>query len=267
MPVLEIAVRKLPETVPFRELHVVSPDEDCPRIRKALGSKVRVIPENEFIPGMNLAALRELPVAGFPKMAGWYFQQLLKLQFAFCETEDDYYLIWDADTVPLRPMRFFDSKGKMLLTKATEHHPAYFETYRKLLGTDPRREFSFIAQHMLVQKSIAREMLAHIETRLEGNGNWAWKIMRALPPKGENLFSEYETYGHYVKNYRPDRVNFVDRSWLREPAQYAGEAVPTEKVLQELSRKYDFAAFERASRGWRRLANKLVGGLRQRWHR
>src|SRR6266487_785735 len=188
LPILEITVRRLAEYVPFRALCVVAPDNDCHRFRSRLGGEVRVFPENEFIPDMRIGQLRGLNVPSFPKGAGWYFQQLLKLQYAFVEPADDYYLIWDADTVPLRSLRFFDSAGRMLLTKATEYHAPYFETYRRLLGEDPKREFSFISQHMLVQKSVAREMLSRIEQRVEGKGNWAWKIMRSLPETGDNLF-------------------------------------------------------------------------------
>ncbi|MBI3850084.1 MAG: hypothetical protein HY298_07325 [Verrucomicrobia bacterium] len=262
LAVLEITARKLRETVPFWKLHVVAPDKDCRRIRSRLVGDVQVIAENEFIPGMTIEALRELKVPYFPKAAGWYFQQLLKLQFAFVEPEEDYYLIWDADTVPLRPMRFFDLEGRMLLTKATEHHAPYFETYRRLFASEPDREFSFIAQHMLVQKSIAREMLGRIEQRIGGSGNWAWKIMRSLPETGDNLFSEYETYGHYVKNHCPERVVFVERPWQRRFQPGFGRRIPSEREMQVLARDFDYVAFELATQGWRRLVKPLLARLR-----
>jgi hypothetical protein len=262
LPVLEIVARKLPETVPFKQFIVVSPDKECETIQRHLGSRARVQSENNFVPSVTVEALRELCVEGFPRAAGWYFQQLLKLQYAFVEPEDDYYLIWDADTVPLRPMRFFDDSGRMLLTKADEHHRPYFDTYRRLLGEEPNREFSFIAQHILVQKSIAREMLATIERHIPGEGNWAWKIMRSLPSQGVNLFSEYETYGHYLKSHHPDRVRFIERAWRRDPSHKAGCAIPTERALQTAAEKYDFAAYERADRLWRRLLRRLIACCR-----
>jgi len=264
LPVLEITARKLPEMVPCRQLYVIAPDSDCRQIQRRLGPEVCVIAENDFIPGMTLGKLRNLKAPGFPKMAGWYFQQFLKLQFAFVETGEDFYLIWDADTIPLRPMRFFDSAGRMLLTKAIEYHVPYFETYRRLFGTEPHREFSFIAQHMLVQKSVAREMLAAIERQIQGTDGWAWKIMSALPAdQGMQTFSEYETYGHYIKNHHPDRVRWIDRQWLREPAFHSGRPVPSAEELKALAEKYEYAAFERAYKGWRRLAMLFINKLRQ----
>jgi len=262
LPILEIAARKLPEMVPCRRLYVVVPDHDCRQVQRRLGHEAEVITENDFIPGMTIGQLRGLKASGFPPMAGWYFQQLLKLQFAFVEPEDDFYLIWDADTVPLRPMRFFDSADRMLLTRASEYHAPYFETYRRLLGAEARREFSFIAQHILVQKSVAREMLGAIERHVPGDDCWAWKIMRALPAdQGLQTFSEYETYGHYIKNHYPDRVRWISRQWLREPTFKFGRSVPSSKELKALAEKYDYAAFERAYKGWRRLAKLLRGCL------
>lgn len=267
LPVLEIVSRWLPQTVPIKEFIVVSPDVEVARIQKRLGRRARVLPEGDFVPGVTMSSLRPLPVEGFPQAAGWYYQQLIKLQFSFVDPDEDYYLIWDADTVPLRPMRFFDDAGRMLLTRAKEHHPAYFETYRRLFGEEPNREFSFISQHMLVQKSVLREMLGHIESRIPGEDNWAMKIMRTLPSQGYSLFSEYETYGHYVKNHYPERVRFVDRPWHRPMSHWSGCPVPTDRELRKLAEHFDFAAFERASgpgRRWVRRFGKWLAAMNRR---
>jgi hypothetical protein len=262
LPILEITARKLAEMVPLKSLHVVVRGDEMERFRSRLGSTVRLIPEDGFIPGMTLHKLQQLPLESFPKGAGWYFQQFLKLQFAFEDTADDYYLIWDADTIPLRPLRFFDCAGRMLLTKAAEYHAPYFETYRKVLGEEPRREFSFIAQHILVQKSVARAMLRQIERQLPGADNWAWKIMRVLPDHGLNLFSEYETYGHYVKQHHPDRAVFIERNWSRRGAKLAARGVPRELDLKRLAKDYDYAAFELASVGLRGLKRRAFSWLK-----
>jgi hypothetical protein len=62
-----------------------------------LGSSVVVKNEDEIIRSMTFNALSEYPHPSFPRVAGWYFQQLLKFSYAFENIEDDYYLIWDAD--------------------------------------------------------------------------------------------------------------------------------------------------------------------------
>jgi hypothetical protein len=233
-------------------------------MRRKLGRRAQIIPEDEFIPGMNIHQLRQLAMFGFPKNAGWYFQQFLKLQFAFIEPEEDFYLIWDADTIPLRPMRFFDSAGRMLLTKAVEYHVPYFETYRRLFNAEPNREFSFISQHMLVQKSIAREMLKKIEQPVAGKEPWAWRIMRSLPQiKDLHLFSEFETYGHYIKNHHPERVAFVEHSWWRFGSDMTGGKIPSERDLEKLARDFEFVSFEKASQGLRYLAKRILKRIRK----
>ena len=272
LPVLQITAQKLAENVRLKSLHVIAPNADCARIRDCLGGTASVIAEDDFIPGMTPDELRKLPrpqFARFPKAAGWYFQQLLKLQFAFQNPEDDYYLIWDADTVPLRPLHFFDDAGRMLLTKAQEFHPEYFETYQRLFQEPANREFSCIAQHMVVQKSVAREMLEQIQQRIPGSENWAWKIMRHLPAhrpdEGDNCFSEYETYGHYLKNHYPDRVRFIERRWLREGAQFTNGWIPNAEHLQQLGQQYDYVAFERVSKTWLQWSkNRLKQTLKRR---
>jgi hypothetical protein len=246
LPILRLVARHLPRQVPFKRLHVVTARRNFSRFANALGTDVALIDEDAFIPDLTLARLRALPEPGFPQGAGWYFQQFLKFGFAFHETQDDHYLIWDADTVPVRPLEFFDEQGRLLFTKAEENHRPYFETYEKLLRHDPGREFSFISQHMIVRKSLLREMLQTIEQNFPGPENWAWKIMRNLAGEGTNRFSEYETLGHYVKNRHPEVAAFRESAWLREGSR--GLFGPTNGELARMGRSYDFVAFE-ANRG------------------
>ena len=98
---------------------------------------------------------------------------------------------------------------------------------------------------MLVQKSVAREMLAAIERQIQGTDGWAWKIMSALATdQGMQTFSEYETCGYFIKNHHPDRVRWIDRQWLREPAFHSDRPVPSAKELKVLAEKYEYTAFE-----------------------
>ncbi len=65
------------------------------------------------------------------------------------------------------------------------------------------REFSFISQHMIVQKSILREMLGRIESNFPGPNRGRGRSCGILKARGPNLFSEYEMFGHFVKNHYP----------------------------------------------------------------
>lgn len=262
LPVLVLAYRNLQRFVALKQLHVITARRDFAHFEKVLGSDVVLIDEHEMIPGVTLAALKVIPLARFSQGPGWYFQQLLKFQFAFLKPEDDHYLIWDADTVPLRPLEFFDGQGRMLLTKAAEFHRPYFQTYENLLGRPAQREFSFIAQHMLVQKSVLREMLGEIEAHCPGPDNWAWKIMRNLGGEGSNRFSEYETYGHYLKAKYPERVVFRELPWLRRGASECGR-YPSAAALEKIGREFYFASFEDSENFYRRTGRKVRDWLRR----
>jgi hypothetical protein len=242
--------------VPFKKLHVLAARQNFPAFARALGPDVALLDEDTFVPGLTLAQMRTLAEPGFPQGAGWYFQQFLKFGFAFQETGDDHYLIWDADTVPLRPLEFFDDEGRMLFTTATEHHRPYFETYQNLLRHNPRREFSFISQHIIVRKSILREMLQTIEQNFPGPENWAWKIMRHLAGDGTNRFSEYETLGHYVKNIHPATAVFRQLPWLREGSKLVSTH-PSPADLARLAKDYAFVSFEANHGILRQMAARL----------
>jgi hypothetical protein len=263
LPTLKIACAQLRKFIPFKQLHVATARTNFRYFRRALGEQVELLDEDDLVPGMTLADLKKLPLPFFPKGAGWYFQQFLKYAFAFRDVEDDYYLIWDADTVPLRPLRFFDAQGRLLFTKANEHHEPYFQTYQRLLHEDAQTEFSFISQHLVVQKSVLREMLQRIEFLNPGQPNWAWTIMANLEGSGSNLFSEYETLGHYIKTHYPARVAFQERPWLRSGAKRL-HRLPTQRDLDELGKLYAFSAFEVKERGWRGWLSHLRKNLTKR---
>jgi len=262
LPLLTLAYRNLRRFVAVKQLHVITPRRDFRHFESALGKDVVLLDENEMIPGMTLQALKVIPLARFSQGHGWYFQQLLKFQFAFRQTEDDHYLIWDSDTIPLRPLEFFDPQGRMWLTKSDEFHAPYFLTYEKILGRPAKRDFSFIAQHMLIRKSILREMLAGIERHCPGSENWAWKIMRNLAGEGSNRFSEYETYGNYIKEMHPEVVAFRELPWLRRGASECGRR-PSEEALKRLGEKYFYASFEESERLYRRAGRRIRDWLRR----
>jgi hypothetical protein len=257
LPVLKLAAENLRRFVPFKSLRIFTARSNFRECAAALGPDAVMIDEDTAIEGMTLEQLRRFPETQFPQGAGWYFQQFLKLSFAFAETESDYYLIWDADTIPLRPLQFFDDQGRMLFTKSTERHEPYFATYKKLFGQDAHYEFSFISQHAIVRKSLMREMLQAVEKNIPGNESWPWKIMRNLGGNQPNRFSEYETWGYYVKNYHPGAAAYRELPWSREGNRLTS-ARPSAADLKKLGDAYAFVAFEAAHKGLRYFLKPLL---------
>jgi hypothetical protein len=256
LPVYRFTYQSLRRHIPRSEIHLITKKEDFPKFREACGPELILWDESELVPQMSLGELREMPLHFFPKGAGWYFQQFLKYAFVNVSNEDEYYLIWDADTVLLRPIEFFTPEGKPFYTTATEHHIPYFETYQALFGTKAERDFSFISQHQVINKIILRDMLSKIESRYPTKKGWAWAIMENLRGDGSNLFSEYETYGHYMKSTYPKTFEVRDLKWTRKGGELAGNP-PREKKLEIMGDKFSFAAFEASDSIGRKVYYKL----------
>lgn len=264
LPIYKITCESLRQHIPNASIHAVTRKEDFPRFRAACGADLTLWDENELLPEFPLKELRSLPFPFMPQGAGWYYQQFLKFAFHKVSNSDRHYLIWDADTVLLRPIQLIDAEGRAIYTKANEHHSPYFQTFERLFGFPARREFSFISQHQVIDKAILREMLAEIEDRNPSSQNWARAIMNNLQGEGSNLFSEYETYGHYAKSKHPNSMVYRELQWTRNGERLAGFP-PDPLKLKELSETYSFAAFEayfsvrkRFLRTIRRLLGKSV---------
>ena len=77
-----------------------------------------------------------------------------------------------------------------------------------------------------------------------------------------NLFSEYETYGHYLKLHYPERMVVRQLTWLREGTEQYGFP-PTEKVLSKLGKTYVYAAFESKKTKSKRLKQWIFQQIRK----
>jgi hypothetical protein len=207
-----------------------------------------IIDENNLVPGLSFDSVSSLMKQCCEwKNYGWYLQQFLKIGFALSSYAKERYLIWDADTFPLRPLRFYEN-GKSIITAKSEYHIPYFKTIHKLLGINKIADYSFIAEHMVVDVSIMKEMIEVImESNITGT-TWYEKIINAFDVKEENelskfAFSEFETYGTFCLKYYPDTFVVRNLKTFREAGKLYGRGV-TQKQLQSLSEQYDTASFE-----------------------
>lgn len=135
-------------------------------------------------------------------ITGWYYQQFLKMQYAFI-CKDEYYMVWDGDTLPCRKINMFSLEtGQPYLDLKHEYHPEYFETMGKILpGFGKVIERSFISEHMLFRADIMRSLITEIEKNENIPGTKFWeKIINAIEPEKiyDSAFSEFETYGTFV---------------------------------------------------------------------
>lgn len=172
---------------------------------------------------------------------GWYFQQILKLGMAD-KVNTDYYLVVDADTLFTREVALFNNDSKPLYAIGSEFHKQYFDVIEQLLGFRANRECSFITNHMVFNQRIVKEM----RSSFRGTGPWYMCIVKYVEPQAplysEAQFSEYETYGHYIKAVHPDELNVRPLRWR------TADCLPTKGLLKKLASLYDFCTFHESRR-------------------
>jgi hypothetical protein len=132
--------------------------------------------------------------------SGWLFQQLLKLNGdSLCS--QDYYLVIDADTVLISPHVFTTSGNRTVFYYRKWTQPEYFKTYKKLLGRDASSSPSFVAHYMLFKRSKVTLLKRAIEAK--HRTRWYTAILRSINRQKQFTFSEFETYGNFLRSHDP----------------------------------------------------------------
>lgn len=219
---------------------------------------VEFIEENHLLDGLTIGKVKELKkeVSGNTKRAGWYFQQFLKFAYArVCK--DEYYLIWDGDTIPINKIDFFTADGHPYLgyRDYVKNDSCFDPCQENLLPNGLLRKEekkSYIAEHMLVKVSVMNELLDRLEdnSNVEGTAFFE-KIMRCVPKRYINLsgFSEFEAYAAYVKKYHPSL--YVERKWnnLRNAKTYIGSN-PRTKDIEWIKDEFNVISIEDFNSFW-----------------
>lgn len=207
-----------------------------------------VLDEDKLIDGLTYQNINSIIKAQGRKHtnAGWFFQQFLKMGFALSDyCKNDYYLSWDADTIPLRKINFFDNHERPFFTMKTEYHKPYFVAIKRLLGIEKVNDGSYIAEHMMFNKKIMCEILVKIqESRVDGVV-WYEKILNAIVPElvSTDSFSEFETYGSFCKLNYPSL--YVERQMptFRRGGLIQGRFV-SDDILKKLGEDFAVSSFE-----------------------
>ena len=205
-----------------------------------------VLDENELVPEMTFLNVSTSLNNKYGKgiRTGWYFQQFIKMGFAHSSYCKDYYLSWDADTIPLRPIFFFDKDNRPIFTMKSEYNKPYFDTMERLLGLGKIAEGSFIAEHMMFKKNIMKEIITEIEKR--NSRPWYDAIIFSTDYASAGrpeMFSEFETYGTYCLNKYPNVYVSRTLSSFREAGFIRGRFL-VKRILQRMSFDLDTASFE-----------------------
>ena len=217
-----------------------------------LGDRLSFIDERELLSFDDVKAAYDNRIAVASKeynwqephiRAGWYYQQFLKM-FYHTICPDEYYLCWDVDTLPLRPVNMLYSDGKPIFDVKKEYITNYFEAIEALFGFGRAIEQSFISEHMLFNKKLMAEMINEIEgLPLPGKAFYE-KIFSVVkyPKMG---FAEFETYGCWVAHKYPGLYYIRDWKSLRNTNFLIDRPMLTKEDISYLATGFDAASFER----------------------
>lgn len=214
---------------------------------------IRVIDEDTIIDGLSLSTIKAYKkiLSGTIIRSGWYFQQFLKMAYALiCKA--DYYILWDADTIPLKPICLFDAYGKPYMDYKELYDDGdrdYFITLKRLFHGEPlvkSNQHSFITEHMVIKTSIMRELIGQISANGIVSGKPFWEnIMNAIDLSYINLsgFSEFECYAEYMLKYHHEE--YIMRLWnnLRCGKVFVGSN-PSKEEIAWVAEKFDVMSLE-----------------------
>ena len=205
--------------VPSKHYLVVVPQSDVALFRRLTDPKFQVVPETAFTPTLKTRLLEMMSVESRTRV-GWYLQQFIKLNVLKTANEQENFVIWDADTIPLKPINFFLKSGEVEFFSGTENNPPYFEVTRKIIGSGKIAPFSFIAQCFPCKGYWAHKFFDYIEEKFQSS--FEHVLLNTINFDEGSGFSEYETLGSFIYlNFR-DQVLLKPEKWFRYGAGLVG---------------------------------------------
>jgi len=203
--IAKVVINQIKRFFQVQQIYVITNVSHFEKFQALSPTNLVLINENELFDKFNFQSVAHFLISKLNNSdrTGWYFQQFLKMEIAKI-IKSDYYLIWDADTIPLKPISFFDKEGKVLIHKNEENHTPYFETLKNVLGIAKSVNYSFISEHFMVQTPLMRQMLFDL-SKNAGERPWPYYIFDNIALKDMALsgFSEYETYGNFLNSTSP----------------------------------------------------------------
>lgn len=242
---------KIAENLPVNKIHIIGPQSVKNLISElSPDNKFDFIDEESLIPFNDV---KQVFINRFPGhdisrgLVGWYYQQFLKMQYsAICQ--NDYYLSWDGDTIPIRPIVMFHGDNPFMDWKR-EYCETYFRTISTLFPTMKKViEPSFIAEHMLFSQKHMQNLISELNNAEHLHGPTFYeRILNAIPLCDLNNtgFSEFETYGTYIAYRQPSL--YLLRRWtsFRNCGQYFSPDDITEDEISWLSKDFHALSFEK----------------------
>lgn len=179
----------------------------------------------------------------------WYYQQILKISFIidYVKKNKKNIVIWDADTIILKKIIFFQNNYSIRYGTTSEFHRAYYDTNKKILKKLPNYFISSLAQFISLstcENRFLNKKLNQFIKRKNTTSEWITHIVfKAITEIHENyngsMFSEYELIGQSNLLYKKKSQKLI--SGLRE--QLSGKLTILQKEIAKFF-GYSYVAYE-----------------------
>ena len=162
--------------------------------------------------------------------------------------QKEYYLLWDSDTIPIKPIKMFEKRNP-IFDMQNDYYLPYFITLERIIPGLKFSRFSYISEHMLIKTEYMRNLLDKIENNTFLPGKMFWeKILMSIDKEEipKSGFSEFETYGTYVDNQFPKI--YKHRMWhsRRDMTRFCDHIDNlNDNDLRWLSKDYSALTFEK----------------------
>ena len=209
-------------------------------------SSVLLIHEDNLVPKKKINEFLGKMKSISTNKDGWLEQQFLKMAYSrICQKE--YYLVWDLDTIPIKPIKMFEN-GHPIFDMKIEHNIPYFNTIEKLIPGLKFANRSYISEHMIIKTELMKNLLDIIEKNSKLPGIFFWeKVLMAIDIKFINFsgFSEFETYGSFVDTKYPNIYRHRNFFSKRDMTTYFGGSENlSKKDINWLSKDFYALSFE-----------------------
>ena len=222
IPTLIIAISNINQFNNNPPFTIVCPDSEVTQFEVAFANlkNVRIESENLFLSfdefcdiAANVSIIDGLSLESIVRLS-WYYQQVLKIAFLFrSHTPSVNLVMWDADTIPLDHIEFFDGNGAVLYGSKVEFHRPYFATLNSLFGCLPESYLAFTIQFFACSYIESLYLLKKLRNacapfECENEPRWVARailsnVISTHKTLEGALFSEQELVGIASLMYRP----------------------------------------------------------------
>ena len=218
---------------------VIVPDVQIDEFIACTNPLFQVRPESEVVGGISVVLDKLMQQSNV--RFGWYLQQFIKLGSLIGMDDEEVFLLWDADTIPIKKLDFIVD-GKIRYYTSHEFHRPYFDTIKRLCNLDKVNSYSFIAQCFPVYGKHFNALIKDLEA---GGNEWHTCIFNAINFAEKNAFSEYELLGTYIsKNYNCD-ITLSKSKWTRHGNGLIGSPCNLRFLSYFLCLLFDYVSFEK----------------------